>query len=345
MSQNCPFCKTNTRIKKNGTYTVFNEFSEKEVSRFFCRSCGLSFSEHTPESELSRKIKNGRLEVVRKKSNYRKEKETSLYAQITDYITSYGLPKIEEITDELRISSKTYYKYLRNMKLNLAGNFIEERKKLKPKEFLFLEIKKQHKKTGAKIRFLLLVELKSRVIFNYFFYQKKRVRKSKEDIPALLYEEKANLRIGYTFNSDHIEKFLINLKNTYPNLSIQLSCSDYLKNKLLKSRPDLFRNADRKILILLNSDFKDYGIDRVLSFTYTLQIKKYAKYASVPKSIYTREIMGTLETLISIYNKHQMELLLKESSKTKKSDEHRRRSKQKKSIHIVRNKSLKSKSH
>lgn len=346
MSQICPYCKSNKRIKKNGFYTVFNEFSEKEVPRFFCRSCGMAFSEHTTISKPAREASNGRLVFKRLKSKYKKEKEADLYSQITDYIVSYGLPKIEEITEELRISSKTYYKYLRKLEINLAGAFVEERKKVVPNELLLLEINKRHKKSKTKIRFLLLIDLKSKVIFNYFFYEKKRLRNQWcNSSSALQYEDRENLRLGYSYNSNQIKDFLLNLKNTYPDLTVQLSCSNYLKNKLLKSSPLVFKNANRKNLILINSNFNDYGIHRVLSFAYTLQIKKYAQYASVPKSIYKQKIKETLEALISIYNKHQMDIFFKNKNKLKISkndlqDKHRRRSSQKKSVHIVRRKKM-----
>lgn len=335
MSQICPYCEASKKIKKNGTYTVFNEFSAKEVLRFFCRSCGMSFSEHTSVYLPKRENKKDPQVVNRLKSKYKKEKETALFSQITDYLTSYGLPKIDEITDELRISSKTYYKYLRKFKYDLKDAVLNDRAKLSPKNLLLLEVNKIHKKTETKIRFFLLIDLASKAVFNYFFYEKKKIRDPWEQKLSARIDED-NTQLGYTYNSNHIEKFLINLKNKYPDLSIQLSCSNYLKSKLLKSDPLLFENAKHKNAGLLNSNLNDYGINRVLSFAYTLEIKKYAKYASVPSSLYKEKIEETLRMLVFIYNKHQLELFAKKSLK----EQHRRRSKRDKNkyLHIVRRK-------
>ncbi len=343
MSQNCPYCEATKKIKKNGTYTVSSAYADLTVSRFFCRNCGRSFSEHTSIYKPPRKSHTISQEFLKKKSNYKNEKEKYLGSQITDYITSYGLPTIEEITEELRISSKTYYKFLRKLKYDLQSSYIEERKQLDLNEMLFLEIKKEHQTTKAKIRFILLIDLTSKTIFNYFFYEKKKIRSPwRTDIKTNLdkgneilgYEGKENLKLGYSYNTAHIQQFIANLKKKNPRLSIQLSCSKYLKDKLLKSNPDLFKNSKSNIVKSFTSNIEDYGINRVLNFTYTLELKKYLKYASVPKSIYKAKIEETLNMLISIYNKHQMSLFLKKTARIQQ-EQHRRRSNQKKG-HVFR---------
>ena len=331
MSQKCPFCENEKRIKNNGSYSVLNGEEETRVRRFYCRSCGKSFSEHTSVSQRRRDKKTDKLIYRRFESDYRKAKKERLYSAIDDYITSYGFPKLEELVEELHISPKTYYRYLSELTHRFKDDFSEQRKSLQLTDVLLLEWTKVHRRTNAKIRFLMLVDLNSKVIFDFIFYQKKLAKTY--PIPnEATFEQKANWFGRHTYNSPLIERHLLFLGTQHPKLSIQLACSDYLKKKLLKANPSLFKNADRRTLVKFRSDLRDYGMDRVMSFAWTIYGKDFLeKKASwfAPKE----QIKNTVKTLISVYNRHQIE-----SFKKKKNSTHRRRSQQKKAIHIVRRK-------
>lgn len=330
MSQKCPFCEGEKRIKNNGTYSVLNGSKKIVVSRFYCGSCGKSFSQHT-RGVRRRDKKTDRLMFLRGESLHRKAKREKVYSAIDDYITSYGFPKLADLVSELHISPKTYYGYLSEVAYRFKHDFSKERKSLQLKELLLLEWVKVHRITKDRIRFLMLIDLNSKVIFDFFFYEKKLPRTYPVPNEAT-FEQKA-LRFGeHIYNSPLVERHLTFLETQYPNLKIQLACSDYLKKKLLKAKPSLFKNADRRTLVKFRSDIRDYGMDRVMAFAWTLfgkAVLKKKAHRSAPK----REIKTTIKTLVAVYNRHQYE-----SFKRKAEATHRRRSQQKKAVHIVRRK-------
>jgi hypothetical protein len=330
MSQKCPFCEGEKRIKNNGTYSVLNGDKETVVSRFYCGGCGKSFSEHTKGIQRRDK-KTDKIIFLRGQSAYRKAKKEKVYSAIDDYITSYGFPKLDDLVAELHISPKTYYRYLSELAYRFKNDFSKERKSLQLKELLLLEWVKVHRITKEKIRFLMLIDLTSKVIFDFFFYEKKLPRTNPVPNEAT-FEQKALWFGQHTYNSPLIERHLTFLETQYPNLKIQLACSDYLKKRLLKAKPSLFKNADRRTLVKFRSDIRDYGMDRVLAFAWTLfgkAVLKKRAHRTAPK----REIKETIKTLVAVYNRHQFETFKRKMEAT-----HRRRSRQKKAIHIVRRK-------
>jgi len=331
MSQKCRFCGGTNRIKNNGTYSVLNGGKELVVARFYCGGCGKSFSEHTAVGLGWRDKKTDKLTYRRFESRYRRDKREKVYSAIDDYITSYGFPKLDELVSELHISPKTYYRYLSEMASRFKHDFSKERKALQLQDVLLLEWTKVHRIKKEKISFLLLIDLNSKVIFDFFFYQKKLPR----TYPVLneaTFEQKALWFGQHTYNSPLVERHLLFLGTQYPKLKIQLACSDYLKKRLMKANPSLFGNADRRTLVKFRSDIRDYGMNRVMAFTWTLHGKKLlAKRESHWET--RQKIKDTFKTLVAVYNRHQYE-----SFKRKLKTTHRRRSQQKKAVHIVRRK-------
>lgn len=335
MTKKCRFCESQDRIKNNGTYAVLNGGKELLVRRWQCQNCGKSFSEHTAVVGVKRDRKTGEFSSHRIGSKYMRERRNKINSAIDDYITSYGFPKLDEITDELGISRKTYYEYLSGVTSSFENDFDRARNNLDLQEVLLLEWTKVHEKTKTRIRFLFIVDLKTQVIFDLIYYQKKLPRLP--DVPnGYSFEQRADRFSEHTYNGEMIARHLKNLKAHFPEMTIQLSCSDYLKKRLIESSPELFKTANRKTLTKFRADLADFGFDRVIAFAWTFFGKKFAK-TKMSKGSYLaprEQIKKTVRTLRLIYNRHQLAVNAKKSDKSKSL--HRRRSQQKKSLHIVR---------
>lgn len=329
MTISCPFCSEQKKIKKHGTYPVINGANSERVRRYFCRGCGNSFSEHT--SIEKEEASNGKRIIKRKLSAYlkakRKKKSDEVYSDIQRYITNHGIPSVKEITESEAVSPKTYYKYLRSIAINIGGEYFKRRKEIKPRKFMLLEFSKKHEGLDFKIKFLLLVDVRTRSIYNVFFHEKMRQKVMRGVFNEASFEQQSQWKLDYTYNTEHIVKHLAHLKEKHPKLTIYLRCSEHLQKKLMAS--GIYKVAPSKIAKKFISDLMDFGFGKVLRLTLTLKggNKRYSSEATkriILKS-YTRE---TVLKLINLYNVHQVEQFNMRDNKNRKiKPQHRRLSK------------------
>ena len=194
----CPFCGENERVRRHGSYFVKVEnksglIEEKNVDRFFCKSCKRLFSSHTKvslgwrdgglKSSSSSKAKGtdklSDNKPIRLPSEYKEEKREELFKKIDQRIRKNGIEEVSVLCQGIGISHSTYYKYLREFKSRFRSEIYKYRDSSLYQKLSLYEVNisvpfADTEKKAENIKFILLFDLHKKFIVDYFFLQKRK---------------------------------------------------------------------------------------------------------------------------------------------------------------------------
>ena len=296
----CPYCSEVSR--RNGYFFQFNDDgTTNEVLRFFCsRGCRKTFSQSTRVIRRGEYKRNGIYSFSKSFNKRRMEKSGVIWKRIETYIKENGFQSIDRIEKDLSISRKTYYKYLKNLSFFSLRDFERKRDSIPLQNTLLLNWEKIHSRTKEKIRFVFLIDLKSRVIFDFFVYQ---TRTKLDHFSG----DRTRIFGQHTYKSSDLAKDLRNLSLRFPGMTISLDSTMplYMRRQLTSSEPGLYRLSKKSVSETSRQRLKDYGFDKVIDLSWTILGRKHSKSKalwSAPRI----KIRETMKILLSVYNSHQM---------------------------------------
>lgn len=309
--ERCPFCGEENNIRRHGHYFVKSptergQVKEQKVDRFFCKSCNRLFGSHT---QLSRAWTVGLLkEPKRLSSEYRKNKKELILKKIDKYIRQKGIGKVQELCSEIGISHSTYYDYLKELKSRFRSEMPSVRQASKFENLGFVEWKLKvpfHYKEDTRpenIRFFLLVDLDVELIIDYFFIEKKNQKIS--------YHGRATTLYGHRFTISDLVKYMEEMAEKYPSISITVQSSEYISKKLIAIDPQVFSWSSKRITNQLKRKMDKYRFSDSPKFVWAIY-GPYSKRDSSNRYKSKRHLKDTIETLIAIYNSKRLTDLAK----------------------------------
>lgn len=311
----CPFCGENEGVRRHGSYFVKVEnksglIEEKNVDRFFCKSCKRLFSSHTKvslgwrdgvlKSSSSFKAKGtDKLrdnKPIRLPSEYKEEKREELFKRIDQRIRKNGIEEVSVLCQGIGISHSTYYKYLREFKSRFRSEIYKYRDSSLYQKLALYEVNisvpfADTEKKSESIKFILLFDLHKKFIVDYFFLQK---RKSyQEQSPTKLY--------GHRYTHSDLVLYFKKLFLEKNVKTFQLKCSTYLFGKLVNELGSSCRKISPKLEIEIDESIAKYRFFDSPKFIWAIY-GPYKKRDSFKQNKSKQHLISMVETLIAVYN-------------------------------------------
>lgn len=324
LKEKCPFCDEKENIRRHGHFTVKaededGEITEKTVDRFFCKSCKRLFSSHTQVSQawadgisvrakyLTKKYKRKDWQSpIRLPSKYRKEKRELIFKKIDERLKKHGMEKVSEFCRKVGVSHSTYYKYMQELSDRFKPEIKTIRSNGQYKNLLLSEWKIKvpynYEHPHEIIRFLLLIDIDTGLILDFFFLQKK--------VTKISYHGRATTLYGHRFSIADLVKYMDELIGKYPKTKIQIQCSEYIFNKLASSNAEAFIPSVRKTTQALKTKMKKYHFEKSPKYVWAIHGPQ-SKLDSRQKYLSKYHLKSTLEILIMIYNSSVLQKLNK----------------------------------
>lgn len=307
----CPYCEEERKIRRQGEYRV--EGRDKPVLRFFCRSCNRSFSSHTTGYKDYDTINEKFVWRSEKSSDYRKEKREELFNRIDEYLIRQGFTKVSTVLEKVGIGKSTYNRYLKSLSSRFVNKFTAQRKKVRLKRALLLELKTKFegkKKSPGRIRnsdvvrAFVLFDEDTGLAFEFFLTQKKDPERRKKISGSTLDRD---YRFGHRTTLPRLHYYLMKLKANSPELRVRVDCSSYVRDFLLNKDEAFYSKALAKETRSYWRDLERVKIKRQLRFRWTMLGKEKApEPGMITFRSQGKSFEETMRTLLSIHNERKI---------------------------------------
>lgn len=270
-----------------------------------------SFSPHTSGYKDFDTI-NQKLVWRTQPSAYRKEKREMLFAEIDEFLIRQGFTKVETILNKIGIGKSTYNRYLKALSSRFVDKFTTQRKKVKLKRALLLELKTKFEgipspgrtRNSDIVRAFVLFDQDTGIAYEFFLTQKKDPERWKKTFGSSL---ERDYRFGHRTTLPRVHLYLTKLKEKSPKLQVSLECSSYVEDFLLGKDKAFYQKAPVRETRLYWKDLERVKIKRTLRFRWTMLGKEKApEPGMISFRSKGRSFEETMRTLLSIHNERKL---------------------------------------